>query len=118
MRLVLATFLNLLHLVFYYMANDDIIGIDWCSIVKTIFLCLVIDFLFINLKKLGSYLINFYEVFLFFFIDWLFMAALVEVLFVAFPTYFDHENHYSYNFTNYFKTLFSVYVFFTGNNSP
>lgn len=25
---------------------------------------------------------------------------------------------YSFNFSNYFKSLFSVFVFFTGNNSP
>lgn len=61
---------------------------------------------------------SFYEVFLLFFLNWLFVAGLVEVLFVAFPTYYNNATHYSFNFSNYFKTLFSVFVFFTGNNSP
>lgn len=118
LKLMLASTLNVLHFMFYFMAKDGIVSIDGCSIVKTIFLCLVVDFLFVNLKKVFSYLTNFYEIFLLFFLNWIFVAALVEVLFVAFPTYYDNEVHYSFNFNNYFKTLFSVFVFFTGNNSP
>lgn len=93
-------------------------GIDGCSVVKTLYLCLIVDFLFINLIRIFKYFTSFYEVFLLFFLNWLFVAGLVEVLFVAFPTYYDNDVHYSFNFTNYFKTLFSVFVFFTGNNSP
>lgn len=118
MRLVLATGLNILHILFYFLARDDFMGIDGCSVVKTFYLCLIVDFLFFNLNKIFSYLTSFYEVFLLFFLNWLFVTGLVEVLFVAFPTYYDNEIHYSFNFKNYFKTLFSVFVFFTGNNSP
>ena len=42
----------------------------------------------------------------------------MEVLFVAFPKTYDDEDFYSFNFKNYFKSLFSVFVFFTSNNSP
>ena len=69
-------------------------------------------------KKITMYLVNFWEIFAFFFFDWLLVAALLEILFVAFPTYFDHSHFYSFNFSNYFKSLFSVFVFFTTNNSP
>lgn len=100
------------------MAKDKILVIDLFSIVKTFYLFLIIDLLYHNLKKLLAYLFSFYEVFLFFFLNWLFVAALIEVLFVAFPTYYDNEVHYTFNFNNYFKSLFSVFVFFTGNNSP
>lgn len=65
-----------------------------------------------------EYLINFYEVFLLFFLDWIIIAAVLEVLFVAFPDTYDSPEFYSYNFKNYFKSLFSVFVFFTTNNSP
>jgi len=117
-KFVLATSLNLLHLLFYFLSRDKVTSIDMCSIVKTVFLCVSVDFLYVNMKRVCGYIANFYEVFLLFFLNWLFVAALVEVLFVAFPTYYDHEVHYSFNFNNYFKTLFSVFVFFTGNNSP
>lgn len=40
------------------------------------------------------------------------------MLFVAFPKTYDSKEFYSFNFKNYFKSLFSVFVFFTGNNSP
>ena len=117
-RLVVASSLNILHLLFYFLARDDIIGIDGCSLIKTLFVFIMIDVLYINLSKVLSYFYNFYEVFLFFILDWLLIAALIEVLFVAFPTYYDDETHYSFNFNTYFKSLFSVFVFFTGNNSP
>jgi hypothetical protein len=65
-----------------------------------------------------SFLYNFYEIFAFFLVDWMFIAALMEILFVAFPNYSDSANFYSFNFNNYFKSLFSVFVFFTTNNSP
>lgn len=69
-------------------------------------------------RKLVRYILNFYEVFLFFFLDWVIIAAVLEVLFVAFPQTYDSKEFYSFNFKNYFKSLFSVFVFFTGNNSP
>ena len=100
------------------MAKDGIISIDGCSLIKTFFLFLMIDFFYVNFTKVLKYFFNFYEVFIFFLIDWMFIAALIEVLFVAFPTYYDHKEYYSFNFNNYFKSLFSVFVFFTGNNSP
>lgn len=56
--------------------------------------------------------------FLFFFLDWMIVAAVLEVLFVAFPNTYDSKEFYSFNFKNYFKSLFSVFVFFTTNNSP
>jgi hypothetical protein len=62
--------------------------------------------------------LNFYEVFLFFFLDWIIVAGILEVLFVAYPNTYDSKEFYSFNFKNYFKSLFSVFVFFTGNNSP
>jgi len=37
---------------------------------------------------------------------------------VAFPKTYDSPEFYSFNFKNYFKSLFSVFVFFTTNNSP
>lgn len=116
--MVFASILNILHILFYFLARDDIIGIDGCSLIKTLFVFIMIDVLYINLSKVFSYFYNFYEVFLFFFIDWLLVAALVEVIFVAFPTYYDDEINYSFNFNSYFKSLFSIFVFFTGNNSP
>jgi hypothetical protein len=48
----------------------------------------------------------------------MFVAALMEILFVSFPNYHDNAEFYSFNFNNYFKSLFSVFVFFTTNNSP
>lgn len=48
----------------------------------------------------------------------MFVAALMEILFVSFPNYYDNAEFYSFNFNNYFKSLFSVFVFFTTNNSP
>jgi hypothetical protein len=117
-RLVLVSALSMLHVLFYFLTNDGVTGVDMCSVIRTVFLCIQIELLYANIKRVGSYLINFYEVFLLFFLNWLFVAALVEVLFVAFPTYYDHDSHYSFNFNNYFKTLFSVFVFFTGSNSP
>jgi hypothetical protein len=100
------------------MAKDNIITIDGCSMIRTLFLFLIIDFLYVNFSKVITYIFSFYEVFLFFFVNWVFVAALVEVVFVAFPTYYDNPSHYSFNFNNYFRSLFSVFVFFTGNNSP
>jgi len=48
----------------------------------------------------------------------MFVAALMEILFVSFPNYYDNAEFYSFNFNSYFKSLFSVFVFFTTNNSP
>lgn len=117
-RVVFASVLNILHLLLYYVARDEIITIDGCNLVKTFFLFLMIDFLYVNFMKVMNYVFNFYEVLIFFILNWMFVAALIEVLFVAFPTYYDHTEHYSFNFNNYFKSLFSVFVFLTGNNSP
>lgn len=116
--LVISTGLNLANFLVYFLAKDQIIKIDICTLIRTLYLFVILETLFIPFKKVFNYLVDFYEVFLFFFLNWLFMAALIEVLFVAFPTYFDNEIHYTFNFNNYFKTLFSVFVFFTGNNSP
>ena len=69
-------------------------------------------------KKLFIYLKNFLEVFLFFFVDWALIAALMEVIFVAFPKTYDDLELYSFNFKNYNKSLFSMFVFFTTQNSP
>lgn len=76
------------------------------------------NWLWFYTRRLFEYVINFYEVFLFFILDWLIIAAVLEVLFVAFPDTYDSPDFYSYNFKNYFKSLFSVFVFFTTNNSP
>ena len=46
------------------------------------------------------------------------MAALMQVLFVAFPNTYDSKILYTFNFTYYSKSLFSVFVFFTGDNNP
>ena len=116
--MVTSTFLNMMHFLFYFLTKDGIINVDGCSMIRTFFIIIAIDFLFMTLNKILIYLFNFYEVFLFFIINWMFLAAVVEVLFVAFSTYYDHEEFYTYNFTDYFKSLFSVFIFFTGNNSP
>lgn len=100
------------------MAKDRVVLLDGSTLIRTLFLFVIMETLFTPFKKVLSYLASFYEVFILFFVNWLFIAALVEVLFVAFPAYQDNEVHYSFNFDNYFKTLFSVFVFFTGNNSP
>jgi hypothetical protein len=40
-KLVFATILSVLHLLLYFLTRDDIIGIDGCSIVKTLFILLI-----------------------------------------------------------------------------
>ncbi len=118
LRLVSATFLNAFHIMFYFMARDNILNIDGCALARTFFLFLMIDVLFEHFEKVLGYFRNFYEVFILFFIDWLLMAAIIEVLFISMPSYYDDKDYYSFNFGNYFKSCFSVFVFFTGNNSP
>lgn len=117
-RVTALTALNLLHFLFYFLIKDNIIAVDGPSLVKTFAILIIVDWLYFTLKKIVRYMVNFYEVFLFFVLNWLLVAAVLEVLFVSFPQYYDHPQFYSYNFTNYFKSLFSVFVFFTTNNSP
>lgn len=50
--------------------------------------------------------------------NWMFIAAFTQIIFISFPSYYDEKIAYSYNFTNYFRSLFSVFIFFTTNNSP
>ena len=76
------------------------------------------EWLWTYTRKLYLYVINFSEIFLFFLIDWIIIAALMEVIFVAFPDTYDNLDYYSFNFKDYFKSLFSMFVFFTSNNSP
>jgi hypothetical protein len=40
-KLVFATILSVLHLLLYFLTRDDIIGIDGCSMVKTLFILLI-----------------------------------------------------------------------------
>ena len=63
-------------------------------------------------------MLNFYEVFAFFMLNWLFIAAFMQVMFISFPNYYDAKVAYSYNFSNYLRSLFSMFIFFTTNNSP
>ena len=117
-KVVALTVLNLLHFLFYFFVKDNILSIDGPSLVKTFSILIIVDWLYFTLKKIIRYLVNFYEVFLFFILNWILVAAILEVVFVAFPKYYDHPQFYSFNYTSYFKSLFSVFVFFTTNNSP
>lgn len=117
-RLLFASILNVFHVLFYFMIKDNLISVDGCMLVRTFFIFLIVDVLYDSFAKVLNYLSNFYEVFVFFLVDWLIMAALIQVLFISTPDYYDDSELYSFNFGNYFKSLFSVFVFFTGNNSP
>ena len=74
-RLVLATVLNGFHIMFYFMAKDNLLNVDGCALARTFFLFLMIDLLFEHFEKVVMYFKNFYEVFILFIIDWLLMAA-------------------------------------------
>lgn len=117
-RLVFLTCFNVLHFLFYFLNKDGIIYMDGPSLIKTFAIIFIIDWLYFTLKKIVNYILNFYEVFLFFILNWFFIAAVLEVLFVSLPDYYDHHRFYSFNFASYAKSLFSVFVFFTNNNSP
>lgn len=47
-----------------------------------------------------------------------FLAGFIQAILISYPTYKDEEWSYSFNFTNYFKSFYSLFIFFTGNNSP
>lgn len=64
------------------------------------------------------YLVKLTPVFILFVLDWFLIAALMEILFVGFRNYYDNEQYFTFKFENYLETLFTVFVFFTGNNSP
>ena len=117
-KMQIITILNILYGLFYFMIQDELLNNDYCLFIKILFIFLVVDVFFESFLKVLKYLSNFYEVFVIFFVDWLVMGALIEVLFISNQNYFDHEEYYSFNFGNYFKSLFSVFIFFTGNNSP
>ena len=64
------------------------------------------------------YIIKLTPVFILFLLDWFLIAAMMEVIFVGFKNYYDSEQYFKFKFENYIETLFTVFVFFTGNNSP
>lgn len=65
-----------------------------------------------------NYLKKFFLVILFFIVDLILVAAVIESLYVGFSQYYDSEEYYTFNFSNYMKTIMSVFIFFTSNNSP
>ena len=76
-RVIVASILNVAHVLFYFMIKDELIKIDLCMIVKTFFIFLVVDVLYNTFAKVLNYIFNFYEVFVFFIVDWFIMAALI-----------------------------------------
>ena len=117
-RLFALTVINILHFLLNFLVKDQVLPIDGPALVKTIAIITIIDWLYFTFKQLIKYLVNFYELMIFFMIDWLLVSAFLEVIFIAFPKYYDHQEYFSFNFSSFEKSLFSVAVFFTRNNSP
>ncbi len=117
-QVFLITILNISYYLSYFFVQNYLVYFDICLLIQVFFIIAVIPSLYNSLVKITSYFMNFYEVIVFFLIDWFLMAALVQVLFVRNIHYYDHESLYTFNFRNYMKSLFSVFVFFTGNNQP
>lgn len=76
------------------------------------------DFLYNGIRSLLHYLVNFYEVYLFFFLNLGFLAIFVQAMLISFPKYQDGDSWYTFNFSNYFKSFNSLFIYITENNSP
>lgn len=70
------------------------------------------------MRKLISYLISFTEVYLFFFLTMSFLAGFMQVFWIDSPNYQDNNVIFSYNFTSFLKSFYTVFIYFTQNNTP
>lgn len=117
-RLFFCTLLNILHFFFHYLAEDQIIELYMTNLIRIFYFFVIIDFFYVNIQRLINYLVSLWDVLLLFLMDWFLVAAIMEVMFVGFSDYYDSPVNYTFNFENYQTTLFTMFVFLTGNNSP
>lgn len=118
MRLALLSLLNALHLLCHFLQRDAVLAADVPTVVKALALVVIVDWMYRAARRMLLALRTFYELLLFLLLDWVFLAALLQVAFLPRPDYHDDARFFSFNFSDYLSSLFSVFVLFTGASAP
>lgn len=66
LKLVLLTFLNICHILFYFLEKDRVIDYNMCNLFRTFFMLIVVDFSFDILIKITLNIFSHLDVFCFF----------------------------------------------------
>jgi hypothetical protein len=111
-------FVTLLHFLFDIMETNFAISFRLTDLTRAVFILLSMRPLRVNTLRLFKILSASREIILLFFINWLFFAGVARILFQMFADYYDDKYYYTYNFTTFQDTFFSLYVLMTTGNFP
>lgn len=111
-------FVTLCYFLFDIMETNFAISFRCTDLARAVFILLSMRPLRVNTLRLFKILSASREIILLFFINWTFFASVARIIFQQFPDYYDNEIYYTYKFTSFEDTFFSLYVLMTTGNFP
>lgn len=118
LKLVLLTTINITHLLFFFLERDGVMNYNICNLFRTLFLLIVIDFSFEVLIKIMNNIISHLDVFLFFVGIVAIQGGIANVIFHSFDDYYDSQYFFTFKFSHFFASFYSMFIYMTRDNSP